>query len=128
MSWHGRFDANLPGGGLGRVNFIIKSDVDLGFFERMIKCTDPIDFQGHSRTRREDLQIGQRLTALRVKQAVNDQIVGPVYRQRFPRSDPEFARPRPGSRRSESPRPGNADASLDPGNNCARPPPLKRTA
>src|SRR5271157_4422823 len=56
----------------------------------MIKSTDPIDFQRRGRTRREDLQIGQRLTALRVEQAVNDQIVCVANLQRFPRSDPEF--------------------------------------
>src|SRR5208337_2096984 len=88
----GRFDANLPGGGLGRVNFIIKSDVDLGFVERMIKSTDPIDFQGYGPTRREDLQIGQRLAAPRVEQAVNDQIVCAANLQRFPWSDSEFLR------------------------------------
>src|SRR5271165_1367384 len=88
----GWFDANLPGGGLGRVNFIIKSDVDLGFIERMIESTDPIDFQGRGRTRREDLQIGQRLAAPRVKQAVNDQIVCAANLQRFPRPDSEFVR------------------------------------
>ena len=120
---HGRFDANFSGRSLGRVNFIIKFDVDFGLLERMIESTDPIDFQGRSPTRREDFQIGQRLAALRVEQAVNYQIVGAVYRQRFPRSDPEFAPLGRARRRSESPRPGNADASLDPGNNCAPPPP-----